>query len=525
MVNSRLRLVLFAFAIALKFTLIWQSEIADAHDDPHEYILQILFPANGGLAYPPGMGLVGQLFLALHLPFRLGLEFFFLLAVTLVIRALFRWPWQNWLAFGLFIFTLFDPEPVELFSHFYSDPVWLVETLLGTACFVLACRYGRKPALVFVILSLFFFGLSILTRSIAPPLLLGVILFAVLALVLILIKFPSPTLKPSLDRLAVVAPTLILGLCLIYGLTCRYNYLNHGYVGLSYVDCAEYKEFYLSLQSVGEPDGPPYFPIDEHRRQLIAQAGPDARWFVEELDKNDVYKAAGREHYGLSDIPAGWFHWAAYTTTLNHGDYLTAFALFRSIEDEITAAGEKGTIKVRSVGSMPDSRLAIVARVFPHSLRSAIGFIRHEPSPRAFGPDSGKSYTDPDFTTALNRRSVTPSPLRDHSWQVLTRIYAWVYNAALFYLFFVVLLLFLFAVIRHWKQIDEFSIGFLAQQLFVLLFVIFLFWYALFDASGMPIQPRYLIYNHLLLVPLLAYYLTATIRLHRGQPLESQPPL
>ena len=41
----------FLFAVFFKFWLIWESEIADATDDPHEYVLQILYPANGGIAY------------------------------------------------------------------------------------------------------------------------------------------------------------------------------------------------------------------------------------------------------------------------------------------------------------------------------------------------------------------------------------------------------------------------------------------------------------------------------------------
>ena len=516
-VNSRLRLVLFAFAIALKFWLIWDSEIVDARDDPHEYVLQILYPANGGLAYPPGLGLVGQFFQGLHLPFRLALEIFFVLAITLVIRALFCWPWQNWLALGLFTLGIFDPAPIELFSHLFSDPTWMVEILLGTACFVLACRQERRFRFAFLMLSLAFFGLSLLTRSTAAPLILATILFSVLALVLILSKFPSPAVKSALDRLAVVAPTIILGLCLIFGVACRYNFLHHGYVGLSYVDCSEYKQFYLTLQSVGDPDGPTYFPIDEHRRQLIAQAGPTSRWFVEQLEKNDVYKQAGRKHYGISDIPSGWFHWATYTATLNHGDYLSAFSLFHKIEDEIAAAHDQGTLKVRTIASMPDSRLSLVAAAFPHSLRKTIGMIRYEPPLSVFAPSAQIAYTDPDFTTALTRRAVTPSPLREHVRQCLAGLYRWIYNPALFYLFLATLLLFLGAVLRHWKQIESFSLDFLGQQLFALLFFVFLLWYALFDASGMPSLPRYLVYNHLLLVPLLAYYLTASVRLLHHQ--------
>lgn len=514
MVKLPFRLILFCLAVLLKFGLIWETEITDARDDSHEYVLQILHPVNGGLSYPPGTGIAARMFYDLGIPYRLGLEAAFLLAATLVLRSLFTWPWKSPLALGLFLLIIFDPALAGLFSHLYSDEVCLVETLLGLACLVLAFRREGRLDRVSVIAAVFFFGLSTLTRSVAIPLLAAVLLFTLLALLLTLTKYRSKKLKRNLDSLAFTVPVLIFGLCLIYGLACRYNFLRHGYSGLSYIDSREYKDFYLCLQSVGEPTGDRYFPIDENRRKLIARAGPDSQWFIRQLEQNTVYKQAGLEHYGKNDIPSGWFHWAAFTATVHNGDYMAAFALFRSIEKEIADAAKNGIIKIRPVASLPDARIPIVLAAYPDGLRAAIAQIIHEPAPGAFAA-AQPTYDDPDFTRALTRRTVHESPLRESIWANLAAVYSWIYTPATFGLYIVIKLIFSALLLYRWKRIEEFPPLFLAQQMAALLFLILLFWYALFDASGMPVIARYMILNHILLPLLIAYYLTATLRLHR----------
>lgn len=492
-------------------------EITDAVDDPHEYVLQILHPVNGGLAYPPGTGLVGRLFHDLGIPFRLGIETAFLVASVLVVRALFDWPWKGTLALGLFVLTLLNPAPAELFSHLLSDQVWMIETMLGLSCFVLAFREEGKLQWSFLLMAVFFFGLSEVTRSVTLPLLAGTNLFALLALALLLAKYRSKQLKRSLDLLALTIPTLIAGLLLIYGGISRYNYVHHGYTGLCYIDSTEYKDFYLTLQAVGDPTGARYFPIDEDRRKLIARAGPTSAWFIGQLEANGFYKQAGLDHYGRNDIPSGWFHWATFTATMNGGDYMTAFAIFRTIENEIAAASRGGTLRVRSIAPLPDCRVGIVLGAFPDGLRHTIRQSLHEPAPTAFTARGAHSrYDSPEFTRALTRRTVTESPLRESAWQVLAGVYAWIYTRAIIYLYLATLVVFLGVVAVRWKQIEAFSFTFIAQQFFNVLFVVFLFWYALFDASGMPVTPRYMILDHLLLPLLIASFASATVRLLRG---------
>lgn len=508
-----LLLTAFLLAIAVKFWLIWAMEIADATDDPQEYILQILYPANGGLLYPPGVGIVGRFFHDLGVPFRLGIEAAYLMACAFVLRALIAWPWRSALTLGLFLLAAFDPAPTELFNHFYSDPIWLVETLLGLACFVLAFRHPGQLHRLSLYAALGFFGLSMLTRSIAIPLLLAMILFALLALALTLAKFRSKKLKRHLDLLAHGIPTLILGLCLIYGLVCRYNFLAHGYSGLSIIDSAEYKKFYLCLQSVGEPTGDAYFPIDEQRRQLIAQAGPDSKWFVRQLDDCALYKNVGLEHYGKADIPAGWFHWAAFSVTTTDGKYMNAFAFFAQIEEEIATSNRAGIIKVRHILSLPDTRLPIVARAFPTGLRASLHLMADEPSPEAFTAGD-RLHVAADFTQALTRRTVIDSPWRDRLWADLALVYAWLYAPA-FYLFSLGLLAFLIALIQNWHRLEEFPLTFIARQLCTVLLFVLIAWYALFDASGMPVLARYMILNHVLLYPLFCAYLIDSARLAR----------
>jgi len=513
-VKSPLRLVLFLFAIVAKFWLIWATEITDAIDDPHEYVLQVLIPVNGGLSYPPGTGLVGGFFREFGVPFRLGIEAAFILATVLVLRALFTWPWKSWLPFGLFVFVTFDPAIAELFSHFYSDQVWLVETMLGLACFVLAFRSVEKLDWTCVYAALSFFGFSIITRSVMVPLLISVMVFALVALVLSLSKGFIPNLKRKLDFLALTVPTFIFGLSLIYGSMCRYNLVKHGYTGLSYIDSSQYKNFYLCLQSVGDPDGPRYFPIDENRRKLIALAGPDSSWLMRQLDDNTFYKQAGLDHYGRADIAAGWFHWAVFTAAMHDGNYIGAFKLFDNIEDEINASTKFGRVQVRAIAPLPDARIPIVIGALPSGLWNTVSQIVHEPPPDAFAAkDAATLYVNPDFTKALTRRAVTDSPFRDSLWQILAHIYAWIYTPVLFALYIIALAALKITILRRWKQIPEFYLFTIAQYIFSIVFVILILWYTLFDASGMPATARYMIFNHVLMPMLICSYAVGVMRL------------
>jgi hypothetical protein len=529
MVNIRPRVILFLLAVLVKLWLIWPAQISDATDDPHEYMLQILYPANGGLTYPPGTGLIGRFCYDLGLPFRLSLEISFLFAAAVLLRALFAWPWQSYLALGLFILTIFDPAPAELFSHLYSDQVWLIETMLGVSCLVLAFRREGHLDWNCLVLTLFFLGLSMITRSVSVPLLLALMVFALLALALLLAKFRSKHLKRSLDLLALTIPTLVLGIALIYLGICRYNVTHHGYTGISYIDSNEYKQFYLCLQSVGDPTGVKYFPIDERRRQLIAKAGPDSAWFIQQLDGNAVYQNAGLKNYGIYDIPAGWFHWAAFTAAMDpaKGDYMTAFSLFKSIEGEIATANRLGAIRVRAILPLPDCRLPIVAGALPDGARQTVRKIIHEPPPAAFDTRA-RRYDSPDFTKALTRPArpdltaqvIAANAARDRIWQTLVRVYSCIYTRLVFGLFLLSLVVFLAALAWRWKQIDEFSLTFIARQFFPITFFVYFFWYALFDASGMPVTARYMILNHLLLLPLLVFYLLSAAQLHKSKRLQ-----
>jgi hypothetical protein len=509
--KARFLLLGFLVAILAKFWLIWESEIADATDDPHEYVLQILYPSNGGLAYPPGTGLVGQFFYSLGIPFRLGLETAFLFATALVLRALIAWPWKTAVSLGLFVLLSFDPAVTELFSHLFSDEVWLVETLLGLSCFLLAIETGPKPHWGRLSLAILFLGLASITRSVLIPMLVSAIVFALLTLVLVLSKYRAPSLKPHLDLVALSVPSLIFGLTLIYASTCLFNSTHHGYSGISYLDSEQYKKFYLCLQSVGAPDGDPYFPIDENRRKLIAQAGPDSKWFIRELEANRVYKQVGLDHYGKYDIPAGWFHWAAFTAAMDpgEGNYLHAFSLFHSVEDEIAEASQHGIITVRPIISLPDARIPIVMATLPGGLHQAVRKTVREPSPDFFASLAQPSlYLSPEFNKALTRRAVTPSPERETIWRFLAHLYRWIYNSATVFLYVIVLVAFTFVLMLNWKRLPEFPLSLIAPLFFTIFFIVFFLWYALFDASGMPVLSRYMIFNHLLLFPLICRYLS-----------------
>ncbi len=302
---------------------------------------------------------------------------------------------------------------------------------------------------------------------------------------------------------------------MIYEGTCLYNLRAHGFLGTSVIDSSAYKKFYLTLQAVGEPTGPPYFPIDEERRRLIRQAGPQSSWLMDQLESNAVAKAQGITFYGKSDIPSGWFHWAVFNAvfTASHGDLRESFARLQVIEDEIAGANRRGIFKLRPIIPLPDTRLGIVESVFLRALGNAIDKMLDEPAPDFMKTTAAMAtYTDPDFNAALNRRHVTESPVRVRVESHLVEIYSTLYTRALFYLLLATLAVCIGASLWKWRALSPPTNFMLAQQFFPALFFVFLLWYALFDASGMPVLDRYMIAQHLLLPSLIVYYLALIAR-------------
>ena len=515
--KARLFLIGFFGGILAKFWLIWESEIADATDDPHEYVLQVLYPVNGGLAYGPGTGMVGRLFYDLGLPFRLGIEAAFLVAIVLVLRVLMTWPWKSGLSLGLFLFAIFDPAPAELFSHFYSDQVWFIETLLGFSCFALALQNESRPNWIVLNLAALFLGLSTLTRSVIIPLSLAILLFAVLGIGLLWVKNRKPEFKTCFGALVLSLVSLLLIVTLVYEGTCIYNLRVHGYDGISLIDNAEYKKFYFCLQSVGDPTGKRYYPIDENRRKLIAQAGPISKAFMEGMDPNGFYKKVSQEHYGTADIASGWLEFALLDEAYqdSNGDLQKCFALLKVIESEIDEANRRGVLKKRTILPLPDSRVQIVAEAYPGAIAHSLSAIVHEPPAATLAWDPTKRYDAHDFTLALNRRVIQPSPLRDQIWGYLCGIYGMVYTPLVVYIYGILWLFFWAVFASKWRKLSCPSLYWMAQQVFGILFLVLLGWYALFDASGWPALSRYMIFNHVMLPILLVYYLAATVRLLR----------
>jgi len=520
--QARLPVFGFLFAVIFKFWLIWESEISDAVDDPHEYILQVLYPLNGGLAYGPGTGWIGRLFYDLQIPFRFAIEALFLVACTLVLRALFAWPWRNWLSLGLFLFVIFDPAPAELFSHFYSDQVWLVETMIGFSCLVIALQDETRPNWILVNVAALFLALSTVTRSAFIPLMAGLSAFTLLGLVLLLLKNRQGKGRGAIGTLALSMASLLLLIGIIYEGDCAYNLKAHGYSGISSIDCAEYKEFYFCLQSVGEPTGRQYYPVDENRRELIAQAGPTSSWFMHGLDPRGYLKKVGMEHYGTSDIAGGWLQFAVLNEAFysSGGDLRTCFALFKVIENEIADADRRGVVKVRSIIPLPDSRLGIIVPAYPRALYATLNETAHEPTSAELILNPQLHYDSRIFTAALHRHAIHESPVRNLIWILLCGIYGLIYTPWFVDAYLIVWLFSLGVFISRWNRIKSLSLHRLAQQIFGFFFLVLIFWYALFDVAGWPTLSRYMIFNHVLLPVLLVYYLVGALQLLRDERLE-----
>jgi len=494
-------LVILALTLIFKFWLIAEMEITDDADDPVNYVEQILM--HRGLCYGPGTGEVGRLFFELRLPFRIGIEAAFLISTLLVVKALVEWPVNSYRALGLYLFVIFDPAVEELLSHLMSDQVWLVETLLGFACLVFFAGTTTKIRWAWVALAGLFLGFSTMTRSTFVPLTGIFLIWAVVAGGLARFKAHGRAVHLAAIRGCAVC---LYSVALFYYSTCYHNSKANGFFGISALDSREYEEFYLCLQSVGDPTGDRYYPVDDDRLKLVASAGPRSRWFVEQLGKDSSFRKISQDVYGKPGLALCWFHWAVFETVDADGDLDKTFALFKDVEREIANAARENRLRVRSIVPLPDCRLPIVLSAVPACFGHVASLVTWEPSRYAWAWSGDEPrFADPRFTLALRRRPVTPSLTRDAIGVGLCAVYARVYAPLLAGLVLAVGA-FLAGLVYRWRKIPAFTFRFLAQQIFLVAFIVYFLWYLLFDASGLLAVPRYLVFNNVMLPLLLVYY-------------------
>ncbi len=503
-------LSILAVAVLFKLWLITPFEITDDAADPSHYVEQIL--STGGLCYGPGTGYVGKFFHQLGIPFREGIEVVYLGTCLLVVTALFESPTRSALALGLYLLAIFNPAPEELMSHLMSDQVWLVEVLAAFSLFILAMREEPTRRWFYFLFAGLCLGFSVITRSTFMPLMATLLGWGLIAALLGFSRGPR-------SRGAYLVPVgglfiLIYSTCFLYYSTCYFNSKYNGFSGISAFDSREYVHFYMSLQAVGEPDGPRYFPIDQARRNLIAQAGPRSAWMMAELDQDRQFKEVSLQTYGTYDLAPAWFHWAVFEMLSPDGNLKRPIAQFKEVEQEIAEANRSGKLKVRPIIPLPDCRWPIVLAAFPAAWRNVTEAMTYEPSRYAWAQESPQ-FTNRDFTQALSRRAVQSSPLREEIGEFLCRIYRPVYRilpAAL------IVAMAGFFILRA-RSSNPFAFTFLAQQILALFFVALFFWYALFDASGLLVVSRYMVFNNVLLPLLTAYYVRGIVELLRPVPL------
>ncbi len=486
-------------AIAGKLWLVRDLEIADALDDPHEYVLQVLYPFDGGLAYPPGTGAVGEIFYRLGVSYHFGIEALYLGACGLLLAALGRSPWRDPVGLGLFLFMAFDPAPTELMSHFMSDPVWLVETMAGGACLMLALREGGRRSLPWLGGATLLLGLSALTRSVAAPLAAGLLGYLFFGWLVARVAGKSARENWNALRPAVLAvATVLLSVCGLIEATCFLHAQRNGFWGLSALDSREYRSFYTCLQGVGAADGPPYFPVDAQRRQLIRQAGSQASAFIDLMETDARYKKVGREIYGRDDFPAGWFHFVVFGAglRLGHGNLVAAFTQMRDVEQEIHAAEKAGRLPHRFILPLPDSRLGIVLRCLPASLLHVTRQTLAQPDPTDFAQPPSRQFVLADFSRALHRQPIVNSPARERIRAGLAVFYRLIYGPWLIVLFAASLVT---LAVGWWTRPQDEKVKFPIGSLPLIFFFVFAGWYALFDASGLAAFTRYMIYQNVLL--------------------------
>ena len=515
--KKNLCFILCLFGVLLKFGLIAKSDIPDEMNDPYEYMVQVLHPMDVGVAYGPGTGLFARFFYEFGIPFRLGMEAVFMGAHAWILAALIDWPGKNYLACGLFLFAIFNPAPTELFSHFYSDQIWMVETMAGFAYLVFALRDPLRANGFQLACATILLGFSTITRSVFAPLMACLIFFTLIASILIWARGGFDRFRIPLRTFWISMSSVIIGIFVFYYATCFYNLHRHHYFGISAVDCSEYRNFWLCLQSVGDANGVNYFPVDEDRRNLIAQAGPHSKAFMDQLNQANLFKDVGLATYGKRDLASGWFHFAVFAA--NDSDTDKSYAIFKQIEQEIRDAAQRGQLKTRTVLPLPDCRVGLVMAVFPGALHSTVRKLMDEPAPYPWGWTAQRlPYDNPEFSRALTRRAVSDSPARYQAWHMFHAIYSRLYTQAVLYFLLILIIVFWIFLAFAWRPDLKDCLSLLAQQLFALLFIALIFWYALFDASGMPVVARYMIYQNVMVPILIAYYLRsfAILRAKQG---------
>jgi hypothetical protein len=501
--------VVLVLAVLFKLWLVAGLAITDDSDDPPNYVAQILHDAPN--FFGPGTGVAGRTFLAVGIPFRMGMEIGYLAGCLLMVAALFGWPWRTYLALGVFLFAAFNATAAELFSHMLSDPVWLVEVMIGLALVVLfATRrspwwwFGLVPAGVLL-------AVSTITRTTIVPLCGSLLLW--LAIVLVVEWRTGATRRRLLSLVGGVALVLV-AVTLCYKGTCLRNSESYGYYGLSMPDSREYREFYMALQSVGEPTGDRYYPVDTARLDQIAQAGPVSKWFVEAMKTDGNFRRVSEQTFGKYDFALGWFHFVVFFNAIPNGDLRTGFQMFRAVEDEIAAASREGRIKTRSIVPLPDARLGVVAGAVPNSVVRLGGLITFVPAAYAWSEPGEPRFQDAAFTKALNRGAAERSPVREAMGMMLCAIYGPAF-VVLLPVFLLALGACVVGVIRKRGKELGLEPEFAARQLILIAATVFFAWNVLFCASGVPFFARYMILQNVLLPLLAVYYARAAWHLLR----------
>jgi hypothetical protein len=489
-----------ALAVILKLWLVAGLEITDDPDDPPNYVAEMLHDSPS--FFGPGTGLAGRALASVGIPFRLGLEVTYLVACLLVVGALLGWPWESALALAVFVFVIFNPTAAELSSHLLSDPVWMVEVILGLALVVLFAQ-GRSPWRWLLLAPAgAVLALSTITRTTIIPLTVALLLW--IGLVLLMEWRKRAKLRRMLalgGGIAAVLAVVALG----YKATCWHNAAAFGYDGLSMPDSREYRDFYMCLQSVGEPGDDAYYPVDTARLDQVAQAGPVSHAFVEAMKIDANFRRISEKTFGKYDFALGWFHFVVFFNTVPGGDLRQGFAMFKAVESEIATASREGRIQTRVIVPLPDCRLGTVAGVLPDAVFRLGGLILFVPAKYAWSSENEPRFENPDFTAALNRGAAGRSPMREEIGAWLCAIYAPVY-----WLLLPVLALGMGGCIvgelRRRGALAEIDSAFAARQLVFIAALAFFAWNALFCASGVPFFARYMILQNVLLPLLAAYY-------------------
>ncbi len=348
-----------ALLALLKVLLIGDLEIhGDPYDDhgyaisASQYYWGVDARANWLFIRPPGFPLFGSAVMATGLPYRVGIELFFLAGAAWFCAGLMRARIPAWTSFLGFAALVLHPWTLVLFNAYLSEPLYLSLHLFlfgGMIRVILRERLSiRDPALWVIGFSL---AWLLLTRR-EGPLLYAT--FAVgFALRLTWARWGLAQPWPALARNTL---WLLIPILLVQALTLGVraaNYAKWEIFATNEQEAPGFSGLLDTLYAIETPDASHYAPVTRKSLKMAIEASPKLREIEEGLLHTDNHHIAfGEALTGRENELGPWMWWRLYDAVAHAGIYTSpkaADAWMREAAAELDEALRTGDLPRRTL--------------------------------------------------------------------------------------------------------------------------------------------------------------------------------